>query len=253
MGRLKLGISNLAWDSEIDFKVLQNSGITYLEVVLPKYLDWGILDTTGLRRVIENSKDSNVKIVSTQSIMFGSDVESFCDSKFITHIEKVIALCSTLKISKLVLGAPNMRKGSSSSVDTLRNFHYLDSILGRYNQVLLIEPNSRTYGGMYFYTVGEIVKYIVDNKFTNIRTMVDTHNTLLEGENPTLIYKKYKQYIDHIHISEEGLLDFKKSKIHTQFSRTLKNTNYSGVVTYEVLPTPNLTSAIETFKNTYNI
>ncbi len=73
------------------------------------------------------------------------------------------------------------------------------------NCVLCIEPNSKYYGGEYFFTIKEIVNFITLNNFCNIKTMVDTHNLLLENQNIEESIYNFKDHIKHIHISEINL------------------------------------------------
>jgi sugar phosphate isomerase/epimerase len=252
MGRLKLGISNLAWDENIDFSLLKNNNINYIEIILPKHLDWNNCDLTKLNNFIDCAKNNNIDILSTQSILFNSNVNKFHSKNFIDHIETVIDLCNKIGVSKLVLGAPNLRT-FEVNLDLINNFCYIDSILKKYNQTLLIEPNSKIYKGNYFYTVSEIIDFIVQNKFSNIKTMIDTHNIILENQNPSELFLKNILYIDHIHISETDLGDFVESNYHSELAETLKNNNYDKLIIYESKPSSNLSKSIELFSKIYNL
>jgi sugar phosphate isomerase/epimerase len=251
MGRLKLGISNLAWDENIDFSLLKNNNINYVEIILPKHLDWNNCDLTKLNNFIDCAKNNNINILSTQSIFFNSNVNEFHSKNFINHIKIVIDLCSKIGVNKLVLGAPNLRT-SEVNFGLINNFCYIDSILKKYNQTLLIEPNSKIYKGNYFYTVSEIVDFIIQNKFSNIKTMIDTHNVILENQTPSKILLKNILYIDHIHVSEIGLGDFIESDSHLELAKTLKNINYDKLIIYESKPSFNLLKSIELFSKIYN-
>jgi sugar phosphate isomerase/epimerase len=252
MGRSKLGISNLAWDENIDFLVLKNNNIDYIEIVLPKHLNWNNHDLTKLNSFVNHAKNNNINILSTQSILFNSNVDGFHNKNFINHIETVIDLCSKIGVNKLVLGAPNLRT-SEINLGLINNFYYIDNILKKYNQTLLIEPNSKIYKGNYFYTVSEIVDFIIKYKFSNIKTMIDTHNIILENQNPSKLFLENISHIDHIHVSEINLGDFTESDKHTELANTLKINKYDGLVIYETKPSLNLIPSIELFNKTYNI
>lgn len=248
----KLGISNLAWDKNIDFSLLKNNDINYIEIVLPKHLSWGDNNLNKLNDFVNNVKNNNIHILSTQSIFFNSGVQDFHNKNFINHIETVLNICNKIGVNKLVLGAPNLRV-FSINLDLINNFYYIDNILKKHNQTLLIEPNSRIYKGNYFYTVSEIINFIIENKFSNIKTMIDTHNVILENQNPSKLFLENTAYIDHIHVSEIGLGDFVKSDEHIELSNTLKNNNYNGLIIYESKPSLNLLKNIELFSKIYNI
>lgn len=251
---MKLGISNLAWEnSELEniIPILKNNGIKYIETVLPKYLDWNNLDTTNLLKYLETLYKHNLLTLSTQSIFYNSSVKNFNDPNFVNHLKLVFDVCKLLNIELAVLGAPTMRV-SHISKELIFNLHLIDSHLKETGQILLLEPNSKSYNGDYFYTVNEIVNFIGENKFSNIKTMIDTHNIILENEDPTENYLKYKDLISHIHISEKGLDNFAPTEKHIILSNTLKQTNYNGLIVYETKPSINLTQDIEQFVKIYN-
>ena len=89
----------------------------------------------------------------------------------------------------MVFGSPNMRKGIID--DSLSKiFKRIDESLNNTNITLVIEPNSKVYNGDYFHNIKEIVDFIENNKFINIKTMIDTHNLELEGYDPIIELKK---------------------------------------------------------------
>lgn len=251
---MKLGISNLAWEnSELEniIPILKNNNIKYIETVLPKYLDWNNLDTTNLLEYLEILYKHNLSTLSTQSIFYNSSVKDFKDPNFVNHLKLVFNICKLLNIELAVLGAPTMRV-SHISKKLISNLHLIDSHLKETDQTLLLEPNSKIYNGDYFYTVSEIVNFIKENKFSNIKTMIDTHNIILENEDPTENYLKYKDLISHIHISEKGLDNFAPTEKHIILSNTLKQTNYDGLIIYEAKPSNNIIQDIEQFVKIYN-
>jgi len=251
---MKLGISNLAWEnSELEniIPILKANGVRYIETVLPKYIDWEVLDTTNLLNYVDILYKYDLSTLSTQSIFYNSSVKDFSDPNFVNHLKKVFDISKLLNINLAVLGAPTIRL-SYISKEVVSNLHLIDFYLKDTNQVLLLEPNSKVYKGDYFHTISEIVNFIEDNKFSNIKTMVDTHNIILENEDPTENYLKYKNLIFHIHISEKGLDSFAPSEKHIILSNTLKQTNYEGLIIYEAKPSDNLTFDIEQFAKIYN-
>jgi sugar phosphate isomerase/epimerase len=251
---MKLGISNLAWEnSELKniIPILKNNGIKYIETVLPKYLNWNNLDTTNLLKYLETLYKHNLLTLSTQSIFYNSSVKNFNDPNFVNHLKLVFDVCKLLNIKLAVLGAPTMRVNYISK-ELIFNLHLIDFHLKETGQILLLEPNSKIYNGGYFYTVNEIVNFIEENKFSNIKTMIDTHNIILENEDPTENYFKYKDLISHVHVSEKGLGNFAPTEKHITLSNTLKQTNYNGIIIYETKPSNNLTQDIEQFVKIYN-
>jgi sugar phosphate isomerase/epimerase len=250
---MRLGVSNLAWESDIDPKLLLQNDISYVEIVLPKYVAWGSSDLSALRNTIQRLSNEGIQVESTQAILYGSGVTSFDSTGFVDHIKEVSSICQEVGIRKIVLGAPTCRLGDSSSVGFLNNFHYIDRVLQQRNQQLLIEPNSRVYGGSYFFTVGEVVEFIDMNGFSNISTMIDTHNVILENEIPYASYIENIDMVKHIHVSEVGLTDYKHSNIHSDLANALKVSNYEGLLIYEAKPSANLAESLTLFKKTYKL
>jgi sugar phosphate isomerase/epimerase len=253
---MKLGISTLAWDVNNDnsqiFSVLRESNINFIEIVLPKFITWGDSNLTNILKFKNLALEYNIDIISTQSIMYNSNVDSFTDTEFITHISYVSDICSKLNINNIVLGAPTLRK-FINNFDLYKVFNIIDIIISNNNQLLLLEPNSKFYKGDYFYDISEIVKFIQHGEFNNICTMIDTHNSILENNIPCKEFKLFSDMIRHVHVSENNLTDYIDSAIHVQFANELKHANYDGLIIYESKPSINLERSIKLFSNTYNI
>jgi sugar phosphate isomerase/epimerase len=251
---MNLGISELAW-TEFDnldnlLTKLIESNISSIEMVIPKHIEWQNLDINKILMVAEIYKKYNINIVSTQSILYNSNVESFNDINFLSHIELVCNICNKIGITKLVLGAPALRK--NFDINYLHAmFLKLDSILYENGQTLLIEPNSQVYSGQYFFTLLEIITFIESGKFKSIKTMIDTHNIVLENQNPSELLLKYVDYIDHVHISEINLQPFTENKIHMELAETLYKLNYNGLIVYEAKSFETLFEDIKLFSNIY--
>jgi len=248
---MKLGISNLVWEKEEDIIwLLKENNIYYVEIVLPKHINWNENDLSKLYNYVDYLQNNDLKILSTQAIFFNSGIKEFTGNDFINHINKVSEVCKNIGVKSIVLGAPTMRT-TNSYVKLGDTFKYINEIIEKNNQTLLLEPNSRIYNGKYFYTLNEIVNFINDNKFTNIKTMIDTHNMILENENLIDTFLQNKEYIKHIHVSEVELDEFKESKEHIDLSDILKKENYDGLVIYEAKPSKNIEKNIKEFSKIY--
>ena len=252
---MKLGISELAWQGIDDIDKILNSlnanNIDCIELVVPKHTQWVPVNIVKLQTIQNMFNKYNMKVLSTQSVLFNSDVKIIADVTFITHMERLIDTCITMGIKKIVLGSPKHR--INFYFNQLGNaFHILDKKIADNDVSILIEPNSQQYGGEYFFTLNEIVKFLDQHDFKNIKTMIDTHNSILENQNPNDEFIKYQQYIDHVHISEIGLQSFKESDTHHQLAETLRTQNYDGLVVYECNQSATLFDDIKLFANIYN-
>jgi sugar phosphate isomerase/epimerase len=253
---MKLGVSSLAWDINSNeaniLESLVENNIKYLEIVIPKYVNWYNVNLQDITKFSEQCHKYGIDIISTQSILFNSNVTSFHDIEFIDHMKLVSSICGRLGITYLVLGAPGARK-NSIDIGLQENFHYINELMTQHNTTLLLEPNCRQYNGNYFYTVNEIVDFIKNNNLSNIKTMIDTHNVTAELESTVEVYLNNKEYIQHIHVSETGLSDFNHTQEHESFASILKSEDYNGIIVYESKPSENLITSIQAFSKTYNI
>jgi D-psicose/D-tagatose/L-ribulose 3-epimerase len=255
---MNIAVSNLAWDSEDNesiLKILQEFGIHQIEGVITKICKWEDLTDDIIINFKNNLLSNNIKIKSLQSIFYGTDITNLENKdKVIAHVNKLIEISKLLGVNVLVFGSPNLRKKIDGYESKLKSiFTKIDDLLEGTNIELSIEPNSQQYGGEFFFTVSEIVLFIKNNNFKNIKTMIDTHNIVLENENPILLFDLYYSYINHIHISEKKLLPFNDSELHREFSKKIQEKNYSKTITYEVLKCENFTESLSKFSKIYTI
>lgn len=221
---MKFGISNLSWNSEDHNFIKSNlTNYDYIETIFSK-IDYGYY--------------------STQSIFYGSDVNTFENySATFDRLNYVIDECKKYQVKVIVFGSPSLRKGSKNNL--LKIFDELDSKLKKYDICLCVEPNSRYYGAEYYHTLTEIVDDI--KNFSNIKTMIDTHNLLLENVNIVETFLEYKKYIKHIHFSEKDLVPISNYSFYYSFVDFLKNQQYNGGITYELKQTEDIISESKKF------
>jgi D-psicose/D-tagatose/L-ribulose 3-epimerase len=252
---MKLSLSNLAWDTPDNdqiLSILNANNVSNIEGVLSKIDDWDKLTNDVLLEYKKKLNFYNIKMESIQSIFYNVKCDGINDTEIVyKHIDRLIEICKILGVKVMVFGSPTMRKGIID--DSLSNiFKRIDESLNNTNITLVIEPNSKVYNGDYFHNIKEIVDFIENNKFINIKTMIDTHNLELEGYDPIIELKKYYDYISHIHISEVKLIPITNPEKHIKLSNELKKIGYDKIITYEVLKCDNIESEINKFVEIYN-
>lgn len=253
---MKLSLSNFAWDNydtELVFTELKKIGINSIEGVLTKLNDWDNLTTDEILNY-KNLLDSyGISIMSLQSLFYNVKCDSILDEiNFINHFKKLIEFSKLLSINVLVFGSPSLRKkreGWEKSIS--KTFKQLDSLLEGTGVQISIEPNAKVYGGEYFFNLLEIIDFITSNNLKNIKTMIDTHNIILEGQDPINQFKTYHDKINHIHISENKLSPIKDLIFHSKFSSVLKEIKYDGIITYEVMKCENIMDSVKKFYEIY--
>lgn len=253
---MNLGLSHLCISEENQkeiFQTMSDLNINNLEIVFSKINSWQNITDEDITFFKEKLLSLGIDSKTTQSLLFGVDITSFSDHSFVNQMIKVIETSKKIGVHTLVLGSPSQRKRTEDYQEKIsKNFQYIDKVLIENGVMLCVEPNTKIYGGEYFFDVHEIVTWIIENKFSNIKTMIDTHNSLLEEKNYLDEFVEFKDFIHHIHVSEPNLNNFSKSELHQSFANLLKVEGYNHMITYEVKSNPNLIESIQLFHQTYS-
>lgn len=253
---MKLAISNFAWDTdetELILNELKNIGINSIEGVLTKLNDWENLTDNDIINFKNLLDYYGMSIISLQSLFFKVKCDSILDEvNFINHFKKLIHFSKLLSVKVLVFGSPSLRKKSQGFEESISSiFKKLDSLLEDSDIKISIEPNSKIYGGEYFFTISEIIDFIDSNNLKNIKTMIDTHNLILENDDPIKLLGVHFDKINHIHVSEKNLDPLTDFVFHTNFATKLKELKYNGIVTYEVMKCEKIIDSIKKFYEIY--
>jgi D-psicose/D-tagatose/L-ribulose 3-epimerase len=254
---MKLAVSNLAWDFQENQKIfdyLKELNIRYIEGVISKLGNWEDLNVDKIREFKQILDKEGLKVCSIQSIFFNYASEGLHDTpRIISHIKTLTEYCQILGVKVMVLGSPNLRVISDDLQNKLsKTFIEIDSVLDGTGIELSIEPNMTQYGGKYFHSLNEIVDFIISNQLVNVKTMIDTHNLILEGYNPIHELIKFEKFINHIHVSEQNLTPLKDLQFHKSFAQTLKDINYKKIVTFEVKKWENTFDTFKEFNKIYS-
>jgi sugar phosphate isomerase/epimerase len=254
---MNLTISNLAWDfDEInDFSFfLKTNKIQNIEIVFSKYEKWSDFSDEKIFELKSILSKFELNAVSTQSLFHGIDCVSFIeqDDVFINHLIKVIYFCKIIGVKILVFGSPFLRKKTNDFEPKIFEiFNRIDLILKTNDLFFCIEPNSKIYGGEFFFNTYEIIDFLKKGNFSNIFTMIDTHNSELENLDPCIELEQNFNYIKHIHVSEKKLGKIDDLNKHILFKQQIDSLNYDGFITYEVLKTNDIQNSIKNFINLY--
>ena len=254
---MNLAVSNLAWEyseNELIHSKLKNFGVNHVEGVLTKIKDWSNLSNESIIDYKKSLNKNDLSIPSIQSIFYNVQAKNLHDTDvIINHISKLIKYCLILDVKTMVLGSPTLRKLDIGNMDNLiYTFKVMDELLSESKIEVCLEPNTKIYGGQYFFTVEEIVTFLNKNNFKNIKTMIDTHNLILEDVDPCETLEKYFDHIHHIHISEPNLEPLNNIAFHNQFSSKIKECGYKKIVTLEMRKNDNVIESIKNFSSIYN-
>lgn len=223
---MQLAISNLATNDLAD---ITDSGVNLLECVFSKIDNINNLTTSKIL-LWKDLLPLNLIPYSVQSLTYGCGLVDFSLSEVnIKLIDKILDLADILQIKRLIFGSPTIRRNQPD----VSMFKYIDERLLGTDTFFCIEPNAQTYGGNYFFDVEEIYNFVTKNKFSNICTMIDTHNSWLEKRDIKKDILNFREKIQHVHASEIDLLGFTSIKEHHKVADTLHKINYTQVITLE--------------------
>jgi sugar phosphate isomerase/epimerase len=222
---MRFGISNLSWSLNQNkrlFSLMSQLGYSYVESVPRKITD-------------------DVPIAAMQSIFYGTNIDSFNDiNSCIGRLVDLINCCKKQSIETIVVGSPTFRVGRKSQLITI--LKEVDPLAKGIS--ICVEPNARSYGGEYYWTIDEIVKDL--SRFTNVKTMLDIGNAIMEHRNIFQDFDEYSEYIDHIHFSAPDNQPIVDYGIYKEFISFITD-RYDKKVTYEFLSSENVESNIKLF------
>ena len=249
---MKLAVSDLGFNGiETVAESLQHLGIEYIEMVPTKIKPYSAMRVEDIKMYRDILSDYHLKPYSFLSLFYGTDVKDIGEvDKIIDHFKTLISYAQAIDVKKLVFGSPVLRKKIPGWETHLQNiFVKLDNVLKDTGISVIIEPVSANHRSEFWHTVKEVAEFIKSNKLKHIFTMIDTNNSITEGEDPALIYLQYQRVIKHIHITEPGFGKLENLEFHMRFSNTIRN--YPDVITHEITNKEVFHESIKTFSQIY--
>lgn len=244
-----IGISAIGWENEQEDEILSvNAGaLDFIEIVPFKIFASKGNPADVAKRYKEQY---GLCTYSAQALFYNSTVQSFEDIIATSaHLLRVIELGVSMGIKCLVLGSPALRRGSPSSL--MEALKQVDTVLQVNDITLCIEPIAQAFNGKYFYTVEEIANYINCYKLHNVKTMLDTNNAWLQGDNPGEIMKNHSRLIAHVHVSDSDNGPILNEYEHRQIKKLLDSSGYQLGITRELIKASQHAQDYSLFKQIY--
>lgn len=248
---MKLAVSDTGFNQLEDVAIELQNSVEYLEIVPTKIKPFKDLSIFDLLDYKTRLGQLGLSPYSLLSLFYTLDIPDVSHTEDITnHLVKLNHYMVELNCDLMVYGSPTMRKAIPQWESHCHEiFSNLDKELSKSGKYLIIEPVALSYGAEFFTTIDDIVKFLDKYQYSNIYTMIDTHNLFLENQDPIEKYLEYKDYIKHIHVAEIGLGELKNKPFHKKFAKTLQN--YEYVVTHEIRDRDNFTKSLKTFEEIY--
>lgn len=261
---MKLAISNIAWNAELEPRVLALLSrlncdasvppVEGIEVAPTKYWpDWNGATFRAARECSDRLLEAGFKVPSFQSIVFGRPELGLFETPalFIKHMEKVALLAEAFGAGRLVYGAPKSRlKGGrtwaqavDACVPTLRT---IGEICTDHNTVFVIEPNPTDYGCDFVTNAAEGCALISSVDHPGVRLHLDCAGMYLAGDAVGEAIGMGIGWLAHAHLSEPGLGDFSAPVApQPQMLSALRRNGYEGWVAIEMRQSEDAINAIE--------
>ena len=97
-------------------------------------------------------------------------------------------------------------------------------------------------------TAGETARVINQIKSPNLKILLDTFHMNIEEKNPCATIVEVKEYISHIHVADSNRQYPGNGHINfNTICRTLREIKYKGFISGEMLPFPNLETALKQY------
>lgn len=240
MTRIKLSISNLAWDYKDNEKVYEYlakkhfSGIEIAPTkVFPESPYSHIDEAVDYFNKIK--ADYGLEVSSMQSIWYGKKGNIFASEEEQLALKQytfqAIDFASAIKCGNLVFGNPKARnKGEHhNNQDSFSFFKTISDYAYQKNTCISLEPNPIIYGTDFINNSKQAFDFCRDSGCEHLRVNVD-FGTIIYNEEPFEWIEKNLDLVNHIHISEPYLKKIEKRVLH----KKLKEIDFNKYISIEM-------------------
>ncbi len=239
-----LAISNIAWaeDKEPEiFRIMKETGFTGLEIaptrVFPQTPYDHIEEAKEWSKAIR--QEYELTVPSMQSIWFGKSEKIYGSEEERKYLEaytkKAILFAEAIECRNLVFGCPRNRviPESADPMIAVNFFRLIGDYAFEHHTIIGFEPNPAIYHTNYINTTGEALRLIKEVDSKGFRLNLDV-GTMIENGESIKILEGAEQLINHVHISEPGLVPLVRRELHDELSRFLKGILYDRYISIEV-------------------
>ncbi len=245
---MKISVSNIAWgneDYEKFYSLLEHENCQGVELAPSKIWkdikDVKYNEVVKLKKTISNFK---LEVVGFHSLLFGMpSLEIFRSNETRTktknYLLRLIDICTDLGGSQLIFGSPKNRKTNKQKKEEIKKisklfFTEIAEYCQKKGTYFCIEPLGSNETN-YITSVEEAGKFVENLNQPNFKLQIDTKALFFTREDPKKIIRKYKNLLQHVHVSDEDLKEPGRGKNnHTKISESLKDIKYSKFLSIEM-------------------
>ena len=239
---MKLSVSNIAWKKEFDqemYQFLRNKYID-LEIAPTRIFEMNpydcLVEACAWAKELQNS---GVNVVSIQSIwfnqkehLFGTELER---QYLLEYTKKAILFSKSVGAKNLVFGCPKNRNYEDGTDITVAVpfFREIGDFAKEQGIVIGMEANPKIYNTNYINTTKEAIELVKQVDSEGFLLNLDVGTMIAEDEDISVLYD-HEHLINHVHISEPGLLYVKERNLHKKLADLLKKAKYQKYISLEV-------------------
>ena len=255
---MKLAISNIAWSDVFNERMYQSMadmGFSGIEIAPTKLFpdkpykqleiaaEWStkMQDCYGLR------------VASMQSIWYGKTENIFNSSEdrelLAEYTKEAIRFAERIGCGNLVFGCPKNRNVGESAklTEAVSFFREIGKYAQEHHTVIGMEANPPIYNTNYINDTIDAIELIKEVDSDGFRLNLDFGTIVYNQEKLDVLYDNVG-LINHVHISEPGLVRITKRKEHHELANILSRGNYSGYVSIEMKQQENTSDIVATMK-----
>lgn len=244
---MKLSISNIAWDAEFDeqmYSFLEKNSFEGLEIAPTRI--WSeapyahINEAKEFRRILWEKY--HLKISSMQSIWFGRSERVFGEKeereRLIEYSKSAFEFAEALGCENLVFGCPrnrNIFEGCNVDINSIAVdfFGKLAELAQECHTVLAMEANPPIYNTNYINQTANAVALIKQINSKGFRLNYDL-GTAIQNDEEIGQVAECISYINHVHVSEPGLVPIRLGDSQRQLYDVLKEMQYERYISIEM-------------------
>lgn len=241
----KLSISNIAWGVEHDaemYRNLHHVGFKGLEIAPTRIFPGKPYDKLSEAKAwaTELKVKYGLEISSMQSIWFGHQEKIFGTKEerrvLADYTKKAIDFAEVIGCPNLVFGNPRNRDTDNISGNYLIAIEFFKEI-GDYakdhNTCIAIEANPTIYNTRFINTTDQAVEMAYKSGSDGVKVNIDL-GTIIYNEEDINYLMQISEFINHVHVSEPGLISIRRRSLHTQLFSVLSSIGYDKYISIEM-------------------
>lgn len=241
---MKLSASNIAWAKEQDEKVyrmMQSLGFTGLEIAPTRWFPENpyehVKEAAEYAKMLK--KVYGFSISSMQSIWYGRQESIWGTeeerSRLIEYTKRAIDFASAIECGNLVFGCPrnrNMPDGADIGLAT-EFFKEIGDYAIEKGTIIGMEANPPIYNTNFINDTPSAIEFIHKVASKGFKLNLDVGTMIYNEENSGCL-KGRVSLINHVHVSEPGLIPIEERDVHSELINILNDERYMGFVSIEM-------------------